>query len=262
MLLSGEGWCSVDRWWHVSWKRVGLALLVIFLTPVLIAVVWNLAYLQLLPWQLSRQTAATNPGIENIPCALPNNSLATLPGKHVERFGFSIQLPWNEIYRDQTLNDVALVSSNDGGLLTINSPSYSVDSIATLRRLANLSPELRSESLQTNYALTSAAMNAKPEQVKWWRTRGQNQKDFTLLEMKSLVEDECHGALYTINFGEMRGFQQGDPSVAPYCVRLDLFDKDDRHYKITFGEYAEQGPIVTQAAINAMVASLRPISHR
>ena len=53
--------------------------------------------------------------------------------------------------------------------------------------------------------MTAAVMNAKPEQVKWWKTRGENAKYATLLLMKSSFEVECHGAIYAADGSRISG---------------------------------------------------------
>lgn len=249
------------RWWHVSWKRIGKMLLVIFLPPLLLVGVWHLVQFQLGPWQLAHQIATDNPGIDMVPVAQPDHSMETLSGMRIEHFGFSIQLPWKEIYRDSASENTALISSKGGGVVEIRNPSKVFDSMSTMRRMADTLSVLHGESLQTDYALTAAVMNAKSDQVKWWKTRGQNASYAILLLMKSSFEIECHGAIYAIDSGGIRGFQQGNPSVAPYCVKLDLFDAGDHHFQIRIDQYPVRGPVVTQAEVNAMVASLRPMSQ-
>jgi hypothetical protein len=53
----------------------------------------------------------------------------------------------------------------------------------------------------------------------------------------------------------------GNPAIAPYSVELDLFDRNDRRYKIIIIGKDKKRPVLTQADINAMVASFRPIPH-
>jgi len=67
------------------------------------------------------------------------------------------------------------------------------------------------------------------------------------------------GAVYAVNFGQVRGFQEGNPAVPPYRVHLDLFDAADHHYEIQIAVQNDSRSVLTQAQVNAMVASLRPI---
>jgi hypothetical protein len=59
----------------------------------------------------------------------------------------------------------------------------------------------------------------------------------------------------------MHGFQIGDPALSPYKVVLDLYDRSDRRYQILIVGKDLTHQVITQAEINGMVASLRPIPH-
>jgi hypothetical protein len=56
----------------------------------------------------------------------------------------------------------------------------------------------------------------------------------------------------------MQGFQEGAPNAAPYKTVLNLFDSNDRHYRIIVtGEAGKPIPL-TQAQLNSMIASIQP----
>jgi hypothetical protein len=57
----------------------------------------------------------------------------------------------------------------------------------------------------------------------------------------------------------MCGLQQGSPSVLPYRVDLMLFDSSDQRYKILIYPLDDH-PTITQAQINAIVASIHAAS--
>jgi len=67
-------------------------------------------------------------------------------------------------------------------------------------------------------------------------------------------------AIHSIHSNAIRGFQYGDQDVSPYFVQLDLFDQNDRHYKIIITGKKENRQVITQAQINALVASFRVLS--
>jgi hypothetical protein len=107
--------------------------------------------------------------------------------------------------------------------------------------------------------LQREAIQAKPDQVKWWKTPSQNERARDLLFLKGVIEPKYRGALYAINVGELCGFQRGDPSVSPYKVWIELFDREDRHYRILVNSRSEK-PFIKQAEINAIIASIHPVS--
>jgi hypothetical protein len=140
----------------------------------------------------------------------------------------------------------------------IMDPSLSLDTLKLVRSDAGLSQIVGQETLRSNYALTAAGMAATPGQVKWWRTARGNARSMFLLSMK-MTAIHGLGPIYTVHSGEFHGFQEGNPSVSPYRVRLDLFDGADRHYQITIADVDRTHPVLSQAQLNAVATSLKPI---
>jgi hypothetical protein len=70
------------------------------------------------------------------------------------------------------------------------------------------------------------------------------------------------GPIYPISAGVFRGFQIGNPDVSPYEAHLDLFDGTDRHLAFDISGPEGHGQVLTQAEINAIVASIQQISAR
>jgi hypothetical protein len=97
---------------------------------------------QLSPWTTARDLAASYPDSDRV-SIVPPDGVAILQGQRIERFGFSMQLPWKDIYRDTALQDVALISSNSGGAIEIHPVSSRHDSSATMRLMADEVPALR-----------------------------------------------------------------------------------------------------------------------
>ncbi len=192
----------MDKWWSVSWKRLGKALLIILLTPLILAGVGLLVQYQLAPWRIARILATSFPDLDPVPITPPDKSVATLDGERIERFGFSIQLPWKDVYLDRTWKDFSLISSHDGRAMTMYDPSARLDRSSAMRFLANQVPALRYD---TNYALWAAAMDAKSVQVKWWKTSKQNAKDLRLLLIKSEIEVDCKGHSILFSLGKYAG---------------------------------------------------------
>ena len=102
-------------------------------------------------------------------------------------------------------------------------------------------------------------MMSTPDQVKWWNGPTENEARSFLLEMKSLNLGNLR-SIYAVNAGGLHGFQEGDPAAPPYRIRMDRFDSTDRHYQIRISATDNHGPLISQSQINAMVASIQPLS--
>jgi len=115
------------------------------------------------------------------------------------------------------------------------------------------------KTYKTDFDLMAAEMHVTPAQVKWWATRRSNVRNMTLLVFKETEVGNRPTNIYLIHFGALRGFQLGDPRVAPFDVKLTLFDENDRRYEFWLAGRDRQRPTLSQAQINAFVNSIRPL---
>jgi hypothetical protein len=110
-------------------------------------------------------------------------------------------------------------------------------------------------------------MSATPNQVKWWRFRSyQNRKNLLLRLTKffafnsaTLRDPFSAHPIYTVSFGEYRGFQIGDPSVPPYEASIELFDKSDQSLSLNLIGLEGHEQVITQEELNAFIASIHPV---
>lgn|GEM_PF-4744424 len=222
------------------------------------------------PWLHAQAMRRLDPRMSLVPMPLPSNADVPLSDASIDCYGFAIPLPktqFDQIARGKAL---AMVYFHDRGVLMIED-SESTSGMLELavnsndtRRLVGLS------SAQPKFKMMEAALQATPEQVKFWRFRSAgNERSEFLLVMKSIVLLQSSlgvsGQIMPIRLisaGQLRGFEFGDPESAPYDARLDLFDEADRHLVFRILGQREDGPVLTQAEINAMVAGIRPVVGR
>jgi hypothetical protein len=197
-----------------------------------------------------------NPGLARLPVALADRSLATLTGFQIEMYGFAVQAPWSNMGTIRMASDVAIAPFPDQHVaMMLFKPGDDDFEV----RMGSEAAHGRDESKGiSSYNLMYAEMMSTPDQVKWWNGRDENEARSFLLEMKSFTIGNLRD-IYSVSAGGLRGFQAGDPAIPPYRVRLDLFDSADRHYQIRIESTDKHGPVISQAQINAMVASIRQI---
>jgi hypothetical protein len=250
----------VEKWSHVSWKRVAFALLIVFGSLGVIVGIDAVLEQQLAPWLAARDLCRDNPHLNLLPIARQDKSQARLSDERFGFNGFSFQTPSKKFDFKRNGKGISVLTFEDGGTIIVFNPVQDFDPLKLMRSDARLARTLGPEVIRSNYALMAAEMAATSDQVKWWRTPGQNARSSTLLAMKNLVV--LHLApIYSIASDEMHGFQFGNPAIAPYTVELDLFDRNDRRYQIIINGRGGHSPVLTQPEINAMVASFRPIPH-
>jgi len=237
---------------RVIWWRVSLGLIVLFVA------IWMLgkAMQRLSPWYETRSLSRDHPILGKLPSALPDKSMAPLSGFRVEIFGLAFQTPWSHIgtmtIRMMASNEAMIPFPDQHVAMTLFRPSS--DDFEK-RMFAEAVHARDDATVISNYKLVAAEMLTTPDDVKWWKSYSQNEARTFLLEMKSLRIGDLN-EIYSIDFGNLKGFQVGNPSLPPYQIRLDLFDVSDRHYQIRIASTDNHGPIISQAQINAIAASV------
>lgn len=195
------------------------------------------------------------------PVALRNRGSVPLSNISIEAQGFRLFLPQGvSVVSDKgTWNFVRLPS---GGFVEIESPSLNSTTLMMIDpRPAVFVPKPAPNS---TYSLMEAILSATPGEVKWWRFRSaENLRIDRLLELKFLLQFELsprHPSIqpiYPVASTTVRGYQFGNPDVAPYEVEVELFNSADRSLALKFQGPKGHGRLVTQETLNAIVASIQ-----
>jgi hypothetical protein len=240
----------------VSWKQVAIALAIVF------AAMWltGEAMKWLAPWKEARSMVRDNPSVAEVPTVVPDQSLTPVSGVRIDLYGLAIQTPWSAIGTVRTATGVAYVPIPEQPVEMVVYEPYTDSFARAMWDDVKASHNPSEKAASSNYGLMAAEMAATPDQVKWWRKPSQNEANSFLLESKSMLLGNLR-SIYVVNVNGFHGFQEGNPEVAPYGVRLDLFDSNDLHYQFRIVAKDSLKPILTQPQLNAIVASLKPIRH-
>ncbi len=222
--------------------------------------------MNLIAWHFIKETCQGHPSLNVVPTPLPDKSIALLRGLQVKHFEYSFQIPWNDAHIKEDGKSVALWQVNGGAGLMLFSPLSEIDNVKLMRGATDedakkITGILGGRALSSNYDFMVAELAAAPSQVKWWSTLTAKAKSLILLNLKSMEVLESTTRIYPQSSEEMHGFQMGDPALPPYKVQLLLYDRNDRRYQIWIVGKDLTRPVITQAEINGMVATLRPIPH-
>lgn len=245
-----------------NWRRrLGSTLICLCLIWLIYVVAMNF-----MAWHFSKEMGQAHRNLDVVPTPLMDTSVAELSGSRVDKFGFSFQIPWRVLERDQTTKSIAVMSFSDGSGLLIFDPAAEPNGVkimrgTTARQQKLMSDVLGSRTLSSNYELMASEVLSTPAEVKWWATRAQNTRAGILLTNKSL---NMHDAtvIHKIGSATVRGFQYGDPNILPFLVQIDLFDRADNHYKLIISGKGQNRPVISQAQINALVCSFRTLPPR
>lgn len=214
----------------------------------------------LMAWHFAAESARDHPNLDVLPTPLPNTTQAQLDGVTIARFGFSFHTPWKQLDKEIDGNKVTSFHFKDGGGLLLFDPA-GMDKVRIMRgntpqQQAAMRKVFGPDALGSNYGLMTAEVETRPDQVKWWLPASRNTQSFLMLTFKSADMQKAN-VIYRIDQLGMRGFQFGNPSNPPYVVQLDIFDTDDRHYKLLI--VGKDAPVISQPQINALIASLHPL---
>lgn len=227
---------------------------------VCLLVVWLAQYEggSLSAYQLAHQQAKDNPNISLLPIPLPNTRLVELDGARFERLGVSFEAPWKIIVKETDRPGVTYLEFAQGRVSIVDRSAILAKFLSS-RPPAIKKPIVTGLSSKSAYDRMADELRATPTQVKWWGTRRSNLRNMLLLEMKSTDVGYRRTALYSIHFGGWWGFQFGDPAVAPFGVKFELFDEHDRNLEVFLSGFARDRPTLSQAQVNAFVNSIRPL---
>jgi hypothetical protein len=186
----------------------------------------------------------------------------------MDGYGFAVRLPNEEISKTLQGDLATVVLFRRGGSLTFHNPSGNSGILGYAISDKRTEGWAGKAAVRSKFQLMQAALGATPEQAKWWRFRtAENVRVDYLLTTKYLIltrieSPEAYklGPIYTVSTGGFRGFQIGNPDLPPYEAHLDLFDSTDQHLMVDVGGMESHGQVLTQAEVNAVVASIRPIA--
>jgi hypothetical protein len=260
-MASKETCMAKNKWWRVSWKRVGLTLLLIFVG------LWLLYPLtmDLLVLYFAHETAREHPLVALVPQLLTDTRRADLrDGVTVSRFGYSLQVPWTKVKAKNDLKTVTMVDFDDGSRMLLFDPATQADMVSQMGELKPAQAKIMREvfsngELTSHYDFAKATLEANPTDISIFHSRTRNTRTLTLLETKFLYIVQDPSAIYSVSAGRMRGFQSGDPQKSPMFIQLFLFDPKDHMLQLILnGPRGSTQPVLTQEQINAIIASVRP----
>jgi hypothetical protein len=242
------------KWTQVSWKRVVLILALIFAgMGSLEAIVW---YFE--PWYFAHEMSRDHAGLSVTPETLRDSSSSKLSPARLQCFEYSFQVPWQEIEQRKDSRSAAIIRFKRGPTMIAFDPAQMTSLSKDLRKNAKqLERVFGQRALSSGYDWMGAELSATPDSIRWW-DREANVRTAVLLGLKSSQVLQTSTAILRISNAKLKGFQLGDPTKDQQ-VKLELFDVNDRQYELLIASTAKSE--MTQADINAIVASMRPIPH-
>lgn len=236
----------------MSWRRITYALVLVFASLALLELWFG-------PFFAAR-SMGTEAGV--VPTSLVDSTVATAPTSRVKRHSVSFEVPRTETERSKGASASGMLAFTNGLGVYVSDPPKQMKNLEFVRglrgiRAAALRYELGRETLGSEFAFASAAIGTTRSDAKWWRSPIYNNMVEFLLTEKMVEEPAFFDRpfpIYMVHFGNIRGFQMGDPQGTQDNVKLILFDEMDHECRI---DLIHTPMDVTQPEISALVASLQ-----
>jgi hypothetical protein len=240
---------------HPRWLRTVVRLLVG------LAVVWSLydIGMNVMLWHVIQQISKAHPSLATVPVAPPGNNQAKLHGAELTAFGYSLQVPWSDTDTKKEIGSAVIWHFKSGEVVTMFRPSKANSNVDRFRRSENyqkLKQIIGAQAFRSDYDLLAAELNATPSQIHWWSSRATKARSIFLLTMKSIAILDWR-AIYLQSSSGMRGFQFSNPGRSPDIIELELFDRNQRRYRIWILKKKANHTFITQTEVNALVASIK-----
>jgi hypothetical protein len=226
---------------------------------------------QTLVWWEARHWAADNPFLDEVPQAAPAAAAGgpkaspagdKAKGEQVKSYNYEFMAPWKIANIAPSPNSVQLRFA-PGQVVTFFDPDAQLDTLRVLKnsnpleyqKFANL---FAAHPIETNYALYENVYDASPAQASPFAAAGDAMRLNTLLQWKLSFGPEGGPPAYAFAFGDLRGFQFGDPGTGK-PVEVRVFNDRDRQFRYLFNVAAGSSGKITQDDVNEMVSTLQPI---
>lgn len=232
-------------------KKVSLRRVLAVLFGVLVAVyLGGLLWVHIETWKSARDFVGDTPSIRVPLQPVRQTGTADIQnGTRLQAFGYVMQFPWPEEGSKVKISGTsATVTWPKRSFVLFSDPGtgFATAQARTLEALyGNGTP-------RSAYDWTEMSLASTGSDVGFFHTDKANFRAIMMgVEKVSLAS-----GFYKVAAGEMRGFQEGEPS-RDKLIKLVLFDSQDREVEILLTRPADG--VLTQEQINAVIASVHPL---
>jgi hypothetical protein len=214
-------------------------------------------------WMMKKE-AAKNSRLSVVPTPLSNTSISLVKGTPENFFGYQFEVPWQTGEQKQRDSIALVFSQSSQEAVSFFDPGGDRGFIRMMKetpglKVGYLNPVYGRENVQSEYEFARAALNTSPSQLSLFLHWSNEVYAANLLRMKEVFLLGPQGSLYSFEFGQLRGFQHGDP-VQDKNVEVDAYNADDRKFKFIFSSRSGPNGGMTQPDINRILQTLRPAS--
>jgi len=238
--------------------------IILSLVTVAVAAYALLFGLQTLIYFEARHWAAATPTLNDVPRPLPSTAASAVREKNLTFYGFQFAAPWKGITKQDPENDRSEIDFKSGTVLVFFNPEGEkniVDSIRTgdPKTYTQYQAVFGTNLFANDYALYLAVYGASPAGISPFMSGDEAVRISTLLQWKLAFGSDGTKSIYTLQAGDNRGLQFGDPARG-HIVVVRLFDSHGQQIRLLFTSKSAQANVFSQADVNCVVDSIHPAS--
>jgi len=246
----------------VKMRTWGLVSLRVFL--LLIMAAYLLSFQTFTYWQ-GHQAAKRQPELNVFPRQIRDESIYDGRVSKYAAWGYEFELPWSDVQSTADAHGVHIIEFRSGVRTSMSTPNGVSGQEARKEadsRERSLRELLGAQTTTPNYDQYRAALYADPNAPFTFSLRQARRNSFGLLLKAMYLPrfDAMRGGVFWLQSGKYRGFQFGDP-VRDAVTKVVLFDNEDKKIEFCFSKKNGTSSILSQAEINRLIQSLRPVSQ-
>jgi hypothetical protein len=209
-----------------------------------------------------RYTYRKLPEVAKIPVPLPDASVSTVQHRTVSYFGYTFELPWDDVneQKDKTVGTIHVSYFHSGNALWFSTfPKKNF--VNELIRMGKLNPqEFRQlygdESLESDYAFHRKMLWLTPSEITPFISQKQAVGGQVLLLIKAISMPKASSGIFSLQAPGFQGFQFENPQTHPLKITDQLYSNEGGIDLMFFQKIDGSAPTISQAEINRVIRSI------
>lgn len=219
---------------------------------------------------LWRYKSRSLPQITKTPVPLRDLSVSSISHADASFCGYEFELPWEGVdeKKSRTITDtvhIQLTVFHSGNAFWVSClpPKDVMNGFMKSTKVdaGALEQIYGEEATRSDYSFHQAIFSVTPSELMPFMPRREAARDGTLLLLKAIIVPDVATGLFSVQAGDFRGFQFGDPDKVPPRIRDDLFADDGGIEIMFFINTKGSVPKISQPEINRVLQSLHKVSE-
>jgi hypothetical protein len=206
------------------------------------------------------------PEVSQLPQPLSDTSVAQAKGISVSAFGWEFEAPWQRVSNTRKLKLIETTSFEGGQGVGFVNPRESFSAVGLVLQSKSKEKEMQSEfeaefgadATTSGYDFENTVLNTRVKDVSLFMSYKRAQRNWRLLFLKSMDLSDAKSGFFSFSFGNLHGFQMGDPAKTR-DVAIHGFDPQGHRVELFIGINGQTNRL-QQSEINRILKTLHYVS--